>query len=190
MPEIFFISDTHFGHSNILTFKKKDGELCRPEFEDVNEMDEYMVKQWNSVVRPQDKIYHLGDIVMHQRNLPIIGRLQGHKRLVRGNHDNDIKTLKLMEYFDEIYGVRVFRNHDIICSHIPLDYDSIERFGVNVHGHLHNNHDKGYPWINISVEMLPEKYTPIPLYLLKEVIAKYKRELEEDGVSSLLEERC
>ena len=50
MSKIWIISDTHFAHANILTFKKKDGTLVRPGFNDVQDMDDYMVKQWNGPV--------------------------------------------------------------------------------------------------------------------------------------------
>jgi calcineurin-like phosphoesterase family protein len=133
----FFVSDTHFGHENTCTlFKRADGSPLRP-FANAQEMDEEMVARWNAVVKPQDKVYHLGDVVINRKHLPTLARLNGHKRLIRGNHDI-FPTKEYLKYFDEIYGVRVLP--DMILSHIPLDRESItQRFRVNVHGHLHAN---------------------------------------------------
>jgi len=83
----FIISDTHFSHENILTFNREDGQKVRPGFSSFEEMDEYIVNKWNSVVKPQDKVYHLGDVVMKKRYIDVVKRLNGRKRLIMGNHD-------------------------------------------------------------------------------------------------------
>lgn len=142
MTNIWVISDTHFGHKNILTFRDDNGELIRGKhFADIEAHDEFMIAKWNSVVRPQDHVYHLGDFSISRASLASVGpRLLGHKRLVRGNHD----IYKTKEYLDagfkEIYGVRVFPKHNIILSHIPLHPGSLRsRQWRNIHGHLHGN---------------------------------------------------
>jgi calcineurin-like phosphoesterase family protein len=94
MANIFFTSDHHWGHANILKFVSPAGTLLRPEFSCVEEMDEAMVDRWNAVVRPQDKVYHLGDVAMKLPALAHCARCHGHKRLVRGNHD----IFKLKDY--------------------------------------------------------------------------------------------
>lgn len=87
MPEHFLISDTHFGHEKCCTvFKRTDGSPLRA-FASAEEMDEAMVRNWNTVVRPHDKVYHLGDVVIRRECLRILDRLNGKKRLIRGNHD-------------------------------------------------------------------------------------------------------
>lgn len=137
---IFLISDTHFGHEKCCTvFKRQDGSPLRP-FANAQEMDEEMVRRWNEVVREQDKVYHLGDVVISKRFLDIIGRLNGSKRLIRGNHDI-FKTKEYIEAgFKEIYGVRVLEKVNAVLTHVPLHPASItERWGVNIHGHLHAN---------------------------------------------------
>jgi calcineurin-like phosphoesterase family protein len=161
---VFIISDTHFGHANILEFTDRWGEPLRS-FSSVEEMDEHMVSKWNSVVRPQDHIYHLGDVALKKNNVEILRRCNGHKRLVRGNHDI-YSTKFYMQFFDEIYGVRVFE--DLILSHIPIHPASIKnRWLANVHGHLHRGKVEGEgKYFNASVEMLD--YTPISLEQLRD----------------------
>lgn len=177
--DIWFISDSHFSHANILGFKNYDGTNLRT-FDSVEAMDEHMVKQWNSVIKPQDKVYHLGDCVINAKHLPTLGRLNGHKRLVRGNHDI-APTSVFMEYFEEVYGVRVFAKESFVCSHIPLHPDCM-RWKVNVHGHLHGNkvldaldphsnqfkpsYDKRY--YSVCVEQI--NYTPVHIDTIKEYI--------------------
>lgn len=162
MSNHFLISDTHFGHSNIITFKRADGTPLR-DFKTVEDMDEHMVERWNSVVKPSDCVYHLGDVVINRRCLPTVGRLNGRKKLVRGNHDL-FKLKDYTPYFEDVYGVYVLK--DMILSHIPLHPECITtRFGTNVHGHLHSNVMKDPKYISVCVEQI--NYTPISLEELK-----------------------
>ena len=139
MPNRFLISDTHFGHASTWEkFTLEDGSPLRP-FTSTEEMDEAMVDNWNKTVRPQDTVYHLGDVVIARRHLETVKRLNGRKILIRGNHD----IYKDKDYygagFEQIHGVRVFVDQ-FILSHIPLHPDCVgERFKRNVHGHLHGN---------------------------------------------------
>lgn len=163
MPNIFVISDTHFGHANILNFMKDDGTPLR-RFESVEEMDEHMVACWNSVVRPQDHVYHLGDVAMKQDCIDTVKRCNGHKRLVRGNHDI-FRTKKYLPFFDEIYGIRVLDG--MIFTHIPIHPENLSRFKANIHGHVHAQPQGHYGprYYNVSVEVMD--YTPISLEDLK-----------------------
>lgn len=135
----FVISDTHFGHTNSWQkFKLPNGDPLRP-FSSNEEMDEAMVERWNAKVNPQDTVYHLGDVVIKKSSLELVKRLNGKKRLVRGNHDIFHDKYYREVGFEKMYGVRVFVDK-FILSHIPLHPDCVtDRFKVNVHGHLHAN---------------------------------------------------
>lgn len=161
MANIWVLSDTHFGHANILNFKRGDGSPVR-DFKSVEEMDFHMVSRWNAVVRPQDHVYHLGDVAMRREHIPLIAMCNGHKRLVRGNHDI-YRTKDYLPYFDEIYGIRVLDN--IIFTHIPIHPESLGRFTANVHGHIHANTSPAGAYYNVSVEAID--YTPVALEDLK-----------------------
>lgn len=160
----FLISDTHFGHSKILEFNNYDGSPVRP-FSTVEEMDETMVENWNSVVGPNDKVYHLGDVVMSKKSLPILNRLNGKKTLIAGNHDI-FDTKEYLKYFDNMRGYRVIDGY--ILSHIPIHPDTIERFKGNIHGHLHGNVMNNPLYMSVCVEQI--NYTPI---LFEELIDKH-----------------
>lgn len=106
-----------------------------------------MVKRWNEVVKPGDKVYHLGDVVMKKQFLPIMDRLNGKKTLIRGNHDIfEIKDY--LKYFSEVHAVRYPETREFVMSHIPLHPDSVrERYKINVHGHLHAHRVKREIWL-------------------------------------------
>lgn len=136
MPTTFLISDTHFGHEKTCSvFKRPDGSPLRP-FASAEEMDEAMVARWNDRVRPGDKVYHLGDVVINRKFLSVLARLNGDKVLIRGNHD----IFKLSDYTEHFRDVRGYDvKNGMILSHVPVHSDSLTRFGCNVHGHLHAN---------------------------------------------------
>jgi calcineurin-like phosphoesterase family protein len=140
MTNIWVSSDHHFGHRNILNFKRRDGITPLRPFADIDEMHETMIARHNAVVRPQDHVYFLGDFAINKGGLKFLARMNGHKRLVRGNHDI-FKTREYIEAgFDEIYGVRVWPKHNLIFSHIPLHPHSLSsRDWINVHGHTHDS---------------------------------------------------
>jgi calcineurin-like phosphoesterase family protein len=136
MPAVFLVSDTHFGHKGVCHFMRKDGETKLRPWDTAEEMDEEMVKRWNERVKPSDKVYHLGDVVINRKALGIMRRLNGDKVLIRGNHDI-FRDDEYRQYFRELRAYHVMNG--MILSHIPLHPDSLGRFGVNIHGHLHSD---------------------------------------------------
>lgn len=174
MADLFIISDTHFGHSRILGFENADGSSVRS-FTSVEEMDQTMVDRWNSVVSPSSHVYHLGDVAMRKEHLVTVGRCNGHKRLVRGNHDI-FRTKDYLKYFEEIYACRVLDK--MLFTHIPIHPESMGRFWVNVHGHVHGLPQGTYgpKYYNASVEVMD--FTPISLEDLKKRIEKFKEEYD------------
>lgn len=136
MPSVFLTSDTHFGHLGVCKFMRDDGVTKLRPWDSPEEMDEEMVKRWNDTVRPTDKVYHLGDVVINRKALKILHRLNGDKVLIKGNHD----IFRLDEYtpfFRDIRGSHVMNG--LIMTHIPVHPDNLYRFGCNIHGHLHSN---------------------------------------------------
>jgi calcineurin-like phosphoesterase family protein len=136
MPSVFLVSDTHFGHAGVCRFMRNDGVTKLRPWTDPAEMDEFMVAAWNERVRPNDKVYHLGDVVINRKALGIMRRLNGDKVLIRGNHDI-FKDTDYREHFRELRAYHVMNG--MILSHIPIHSESLGRFGVNIHGHLHAN---------------------------------------------------
>jgi len=139
MPSVFLVSDTHFGHMGVCKFTRSDGVTKLRPWDSAEEMDEAMVTAWNETVRPSDKVYHLGDVVINRKSLKTMARLNGDKVLIRGNHDI-FPDVEYREYFRELRAYHVMNG--MILSHIPVHSDSLGRFGVNIHGHTHANRVK------------------------------------------------
>jgi len=136
MPATFLVSDTHFGHAGVCRFTHEGTDVKIRPWTDPAEMDEEMVKRWNETVRPNDKVYHLGDVVINRKALSIMSRLNGDKVLIRGNHDI-FRDDEYRQYFRELRAYHVLNG--MILSHIPIHEQSLGRFGTNIHGHLHTN---------------------------------------------------
>jgi calcineurin-like phosphoesterase family protein len=192
MPAVFLVSDTHFGHLGVCKFLRSDGVTKLRPWDDAAEMDEAMVAAWNERVRPNDKIYHCGDVVIKRKSLSIMSRLNGDKVLIRGNHDI-FRDDEYRQYFRELRAYHVMNG--LILSHIPIHSESLGRFGCNIHGHLHANRvmkprgvdastgevlygDEIDPrYYNVSVEQLPD-FAPI---LFEDVLKKIKEQGGEVG---------
>jgi calcineurin-like phosphoesterase family protein len=69
MPAVFLVSDTHFGHAGVCRFMRNDGCTKFRPWDNADEMDEAMIEAWNERVRPNDKVYHLGDVVINRKAL-------------------------------------------------------------------------------------------------------------------------
>lgn len=136
MSNMFTVADPHFGHLGVCKFTRADGVTPLRPWSDPDEMDEALVKMWNEVVGPRDRVNILGDVVINRRCFKTLGRLNGRLRLVAGNHD----VFRLQEYLKYFDDIRAYQVEDgIIMSHIPIHPMSMERFGCNVHGHLHEH---------------------------------------------------
>lgn len=139
MSETFYTSDLHWGHEATCTkFTRNDGTPLRP-FSCAQEMDEEMIRRWNATVSPNDKVYVLGDVAMRSQHLKTMGRVNGKKTLIRGNHDIfDIRDY--LKYFSEVHAIRYPETREFVMTHIPLHPESVrERYKYNIHGHLHAN---------------------------------------------------
>ena len=156
MPSVFLVSDTHFGHAGVCHFTHPDDSTVklRP-WSDPDEMDEEMIRRWNDRVRPTDKVYHLGDVVINRKALKTLARLNGDKVLIRGNHDI-FPDVEYREYFLELRAYHVMNG--MILSHIPIHPESLGRFGVNIHGHLHASRVKMEPVGKYGVPVIDPRY--------------------------------
>lgn len=154
----WFTSDTHFGHKNIIKF-------CDRPFKDVSHMNEILINNWNSVVHPEDTVYHLGDVALGPWEAwnGVLSRLNGTKHLVIGNHERIFKGNKqrmverfrpvYQQWFDTITSRRnlTLTNAEAVnLSHFPYTGDSHgqDRYAENrladygvplIHGHTHED---------------------------------------------------
>lgn len=158
MNNLWFVSDTHWGHKNIIKYSN------RP-FESVEEMDEALIKNWNSKVKPNDEVWHLGDFSFHKEGMTegIIKRLNGRINFVRGNHDEIMPNL--YKYFKSVQDYKEIRvdGQKIVLCHFPmLTWNKAHRGAWMLHGHSHgsvNYLNVGTTRLDVGVDNF--KYTPV-----------------------------
>lgn len=172
MANIWVISDTHFNHVNMLGFLDEKGRKFRGDrFKDVTEMNETIIQNWNAVIKPEDKVYHLGDVYFgnQQDADTILSRLMGKKRLIVGNHDVIYgKGNPLHKHFQKIYMWRLFKEFNMVLTHVPIHKESFRKVEYNVHGHIHEKAAFGKEYINVCVEKTD--YKPVNI---EDIIKSY-----------------
>lgn len=156
MNNVYIIANTHFGHKKIIEFEKEK----RP-FATIEAHDYELVQRWNSVVRPKDTVWHLGDVFFGKDGHLVLGSLNGIKKLVLGNHDH--YPLEIYQrYFSKIFGAAQYGH--CILTHVPVHESQFHRYRVNIHGHLHHKTipDKRYRCVSAEqTELKPVLLNPL-----------------------------
>lgn len=126
----YVISDTHFNHSRIL-------EYCQRPFDNVEQMNEVIINNWNKVINEDDIVYVLGDFCFGNKTMlkEIVSNLKGRKILICGNHDNLTKNAYYEAGFETVTKSPIIVDSDFILSHHPIQGD-LGKF-YNIHGHRH-----------------------------------------------------
>lgn len=129
----FVISDTHFGHENIIRY-------CNRPFASCKDMDEAMAKNWNETVTNKDVVLHLGDVGLGNKEYVagIIKRLNGNKLLIMGNHDNWTEQFYRDAGFHTVSRFPILYNDFFLMSHAPLQLSETTPY-FNFYGHVHND---------------------------------------------------
>ena len=116
---IYFTSDLHLNHQNILKYEP----LSRP-FSTKEEMNEVIINNWNNKVSIEDTVYVLGDLSMGEvkNSIPLIKRLNGKIILIRGNHDNEKRLAAYKELGIEIHDIAYlnYKGRFFIMCHFPI----------------------------------------------------------------------
>ena len=147
---IYFTSDTHFGHSNVIKY-------CNRPYADVAEMNQVLTDRWNARVKPGDTVYHLGDFAMG----PVAeldghcDKLAGNIILVKGNHDRRkgrMLAAGFQEVVNELYleldGERLFLHHQPMLGDAWKD-----KADTHLCGHVHTEWASLGTIINVGVDM-------------------------------------
>ena len=161
----FITADLHLGHAGVCKFLRDDGTKLRP-WDSPDQMDEALIGLWNARVRPTDRVYVLGDVVINRRCLPTVGRLNGEKVLIKGNHDV-FRIEEYARYFRDVRACHVFDG--MILTHIPVHPAQLDRFGVNVHGHMHDKALDDPRYVCVSIERTG--FAPITIEELRSMVA-------------------
>jgi calcineurin-like phosphoesterase family protein len=139
--KVFFISDTHFDHANIIRY-------CKRPFHSVSQMNEALVRNWNNVISDNDTVYVLGDVGYGRGHRSIdywFGKLKGKIMFVRGNHDKG-PVRKAEEIPNGM--LLTYHGNEFMLMHDPERPENWK--GWIIHGDAHNNDLNNYPFINFE----------------------------------------
>ncbi|MHA1469010.1 MAG: metallophosphoesterase [Candidatus Asgardarchaeia archaeon] len=127
----YLITDTHFFHDKMTLYCNRPSDF-----------DRIIINQWRNIVKPQDVVFHLGDVIWGSQDqlISVMNQLPGIKILIRGNHDrNHSNNWFIRAGFAAV--VEKVQVSGIVLSHFPaiLSEEELKRGIINVHGHFHNN---------------------------------------------------
>lgn len=164
---IFFTSDTHYHHANIIKYSN------RP-YKNVEEMNQALIDNWNRVVGPKDTVYHLGD-VSFGRELKELNYLNGYKVFILGNHDKYfVENCKKegKNYEIKNYAEISYMNEKLILFHFPLLTWNKARYGsFQLHGHIHSKVPIYSNVRRYDVGVDANNYTPVSI---EQIIESFK----------------
>ena len=173
---IYIISDTHFHHKRIIEYAD------RP-FDNVLSMNKTIIRNWNEIVSPKDKVFHLGDIGFGstQDMQRIFQNLNGTKILIRGNHDKRFSDGALSKIgFSEVYKYPIIIEEFYMLSHSPMFLNKNMPY-VNIHGHIHEKSIEGANYVNACVEH--NDYKPFSFKKMKKQFQKTINQIELPEIS-------
>lgn len=174
---IFYTSDSHYGHKNIITL------VSRP-FKTVEEMNKRLIDGWNSVVQPSDIVYHLGDVTLGNKYMAqeFLSQLNGNIIILSNPWHHDKNWLPRGYTFGDFHskfsGIQImppmlslkidgFRLH---LSHYPIaDWDRMHSGGIHLHGHSHGTYQQKGNILDVGVDC--HNFRPITL---EEILRKIK----------------
>lgn len=188
----YFTADLHFNHKNIIKYCFRTPGRTNRQFEDVTEMNEHMIEQWNKTVNETDTVYLLGDVAFGNKDeaITLCNRLKGNKILIVGNHDLFAKgDYWTRAGFSEVHKLgygQLLPYKEFYLSHYPyrdslMEYDlrdhlhghAAERKKVTLlHGHVHTQWKVQDNQINVGVDVWD--YTPVSLEVIRDIVANTK----------------
>lgn len=183
MSEIFIISDTHFCHDKPFVWEPRG-------FTSAEEMNETIIERWNSVVKPNDMIFHLGDTMLSDNNKGIecLKRLNGQICLIYGNHDTNNRIELIHKELPSIITLGYahlfkYKKINIYLSHYPTLTSNMDDTGlwhrvISLHGHTHQKTNFLYPDNPFIYHVGVDSHNCYPVNI-EEVIADIKNRYYE-----------
>ena len=175
MNNIWFTADTHFGHRNIIKYTE------RP-YSDTKEMDEALIANWNSVVGPDDDVYHLGDVALcgPDRLGKILDRLNGRIHLIVGNHEDSALALRDRFVWVKDYFELVVEDKDahrgrrlIVLLHYAMRVWNVSHHGSwHLYGHSHGTLEDDIKSLSFDAGVDCHNYRPISYAEVKEIMSR------------------
>lgn len=179
--KIYFTSDLHFCHDREFLYKPRG-------FKNIEEMNETIIKNWNSVVSNDDLVYILGDLMLkdNAKGIEYINNLKGNKHIILGNHDTDsrvelykseIKNLQGIDYAKRLR----YNGYCFFLTHYPcltgnLEKENAKQCTISLFGHTHSKakfyEDRPYMY-NVALDA--HDCTPVEITkIIKDIEEKYQ----------------
>ncbi len=169
---IFFSADLHFKHENVIKY-------CNRPYANANEMDEELIKNWNSVVKPQDIVYVVGDVIFAKDVKDaenIFRRLNGSKILIAGNHDKkmlkDPRFVALFQSVHDLLEISINKQHIVLCHYAMKVWNKSHYGAWQLYGHSHGSLPDDPHSLSIDVGVDCHNYTPISFDQVAEIMSK------------------
>lgn len=178
----FLTADTHYGHSNILKFTNR-----HKIFNNIEEHDEALIERWNSIVGPNDEVYHIGDVAFARPDYieSILRRLNGKIYFIKGNHDKICLKESIQKRFEwtKVYHELKYgyngESYKIVLFHYPIqDWNGKYHGSMHAHGHSHQNNVRLGRRMDVGVDNPIANYAPIPVESFIDEMLKIDWELE------------
>ena len=168
---IYFTSDSHFSHANILKY-------CNRPFTDVHHMNTVLTNNWNSIIDQNDTVYFLGDFAMSNYPEKYFDRLNGKKHLVVGNHDKKNTVNLPWESKSDLLKINVDGQIIVLCHYSMRVWDRSHHGSWHLFGH---SHGKLPPYgLSFDVGVDANNYSPISFNEVKTKIKNLKKALDID----------
>jgi calcineurin-like phosphoesterase family protein len=184
--KLFFTSDTHFFHENVI-------KHCNRPFQTVKEMNEHIIQKWNEVVPKDATVFHLGDVSLtadpHELE-EVLRRLNGDKYLIMGNHERDALGRDFIRYaWDGVFDIAEIivkdkdapkgSQHLVMCHYPMIEWNGSQRGSWQLFGHLHGEvGNKGitkHPTTSLDVGVDKHNFTPLSYQQVKDIINSNKK---------------
>lgn len=167
---IWFTSDTHFGHANIIRF-------CNRPFDNIEEMNEALIRNWNECVQPNDDVYHLGDFSFERKPENTARRLNGNKHLIKGNHDKRHHLKLIAPFFNwikDVYELKVDKKIRVWLSHYAHRRWPKSHHGtIHLYGHSHGELEDFGKSTDVGVDAWD--YRPVSLETIVKMMEKREK---------------
>lgn len=188
MANIWFTSDLHLSHQAEFLWRPRG-------FANQKEMNEALVENWNSVVKPEDKVYNLGDIALTDPEdaLKYLKQLNGRHWWIYGNHDTKRKINLFIDEVDNLFEIGYAwilkeGKHSFYLSHYPtltanFDDKHFSQHVINLHGHTHQRTNWLQPDNPFMYHVGVDSHNNTPVHI-DEVLADIKNRWNELGTNT------
>jgi len=166
---LYFTSDTHFGHHNIIKY-------CRRPFSNVTEMDEALIANWNDMIEANDDVYHLGDVAFGgaKQTIKYLERLNGRIHLIEGNHDRryrkELEKAGCLRWVKPLHEITHNEQKIVMCHYSMRVWNGSHRGAWQLFGHSHGTIE--VPGLSCDVGVDSWLYAPVSFEMLESFMEK------------------